>query len=411
MSKFSVEERERLVELCRRTPKRSQTLEMCEAAVETHGTAIRAVPKRLMSKDLCLKAIANNPGAFLELTGDYVCKETLIATYKSAKNVNKPVEFSDYVERKIRLMKKINLEMLMDEEVAKAMVSFYGGLIERKELTVFKDNLEIVDLALDTYGNAIQYIPFKFQTREHILKAIKNKADAKYIHNWFLKNSKFVDEEFLYKVVCEGEDVLERHLIKHQSQRIVDELWKREDCDKYLKHIKREFMTDLVIAKSLETDIENIHHIPDTRLNEECVYLYVSLGGGIGNRKVNKIQSKRIVEKAFQNDKDQFAFFKDEFKTKEMSEEAFKSNKLLLPFIPEEMQTKEMWLDAIKTTSDADKYFMEAITEEFCTEEFLIEAIKRDWELLKKAPKSCLTVELQMKLLEIEPKTIKYFDI
>lgn len=656
MNPLNIEKKEELVRLFEATPTRNQTLEMCEAAVEHNGLNIKRVSKRLMSKELCVKAIQNDTDAFFELSKDYICKETLVEVYKSAKKFKRNSQFNYEIEKKINRMKGIELSMFLDTDLAKAMVLFAGRLIEKSELRPFRYDLEILVLALETYGDGIKYIPTEVQTKEHVLKAIQGGVRLEYISHDFLEDdeildalvmkskqyfaqlpkdkktyhrcllavkhglelkyipdehrtqevahaavefdsgslddiptkfitkelmlkavedstlgflflkphvmdeelayellqkgvpfrytcirenqsqrivdfalqqnignvsyvrtefltdeivdkileedaelisgisqefineervylsvckgvgldnkavknnqsqriidellkrnyfkevdgrprlaigrielvneefktkeffmevlktnpdalsvvpSKFIDEELCYIVACAGASVHNQHLLKFQSQRIVDALW---ECNKYrpLNFVKDEFKTDDVIKKSIESDAENILYVPEDKMKEEYVYLYVSKGGMLYNKKLTEFQSKRVVEKAFKLKKDNFAYFKDELKTKEMSEEAFNYSKSLISYIPEAFATAEMWIETIREKSYLEKSFVASIPKKFCTDEVLIEVIKRDWRLLEVISKEFLTLELQMVAFEIEPSSLVYFDI
>ena len=656
MNPLNIEKKEELVRLFEATPTRNQTLEMCEAAVEHNGLNIKRVSKRLMSKELCVKAIQNDTDAFFELSKDYICKETLVEVYKSAKKFKKGYHYNYEIEKKINRMKGIELSMFLVEDLAKAMVLFAGRLIEKSELRPFRYDLEILVLALETYGDGIKYIPTEVQTKEHVLKAIQGGVRLEYISHVFLEDdeildalvmkdkqyfsqlpedkktyhrcllavkhglelkdipkehytqevahaavefhsgnlgniptefvtkelmlkaaedstlgflflkphvmdeefayellqkgipfryacirenqsqrmvdfalqqnignilnvraefltdkivdeileedaelirgipqefvneervysavckgvgldnkvvknnqsqriidellkrnyfeevkgrprlaiqrielvdeefktkeffkevlktnsdalsivpSEFIDEELCYIVACAGASVYNQHLLKFQSQRIVDALWESSEY-RPLRFVKDEFKTDDVIKKSIESDTENILYVPEDKMKEEYVYLYVSKGGMLYNHKLAKFQSKRIVEKAFELRKENFAYFKDEFKTKEMSEEAFNYDKGLVRYIPEAFATTEMWIDAIRERKYLHKTFIASIPKKFCTDEVFIEIIKCDWRLLEDIPKEFLTLELQMVAFEIEPRSLVYFDI
>ena len=69
------EELKAIIEAFKTTPTKNQTLEMCEAAVEHDGLNIKKVSKRLISKELCIKAINNNADAFFLLGKEFICSQ------------------------------------------------------------------------------------------------------------------------------------------------------------------------------------------------------------------------------------------------------------------------------------------------------------------------------------------------
>ena len=294
MSQLNIDKQRELVNLFLNTPKKSLTLEMCEAALEKDGAYIQLVPKRFLTKELCLKAVKSNPMAFLKLKKEYICKEVLKATYDSAQTDFITFDLGKRILSKISRIKELELSDLLDDEVVKSAVLYHPEHLRQAGFKKYLDNREIIESALKKDGSFLRYIPEEAQTKEHILNAIDGGLDIK---NFYV-TKRFMDDEIADALIVKASTnfiklpqekrTYERCLLAAKNglraKYIPSEYFDEEMAKAYieghgvLNRVPKNLITKELILKSSEVSASSLINFDSDLIDEELAYELMKKG-------------------------------------------------------------------------------------------------------------------------------------
>lgn len=437
MSQLNIDKQRELVNLFLNTPKKSLTLEMCEAAVEKDGAYIQFVPKRFLTKELCLKAVKSNPMAFLKLKKEYICKEVLKATYDSAQTDFITFDLGKRILSKISRIKELELSDLLDDEVVKSAVLYHPEHLRQAGFKKYLDNREIIESALKKDGSFLRYIPEEAQTKEHILNAIDGGLDIK---NFYV-TKRFMDDEIADALIVKASTnfiklpqekrTYERCLLAAKNglraKYIPSEYFDEEMAKAYieghgvLNRVPKNLITKELILKSSEVSASSLINFDSDLIDEELAYELMKKGVLFNYPCIRKNQSQRIVDLAL-TDIGNIAYVKPEFLTDEIVDRAIEANYLLANKIPQEFLTEERVCKLIdkgldlgstcvrenQTEKVIDKlikkggltmpqffdHHLAMVNQSFLTQDFFKKIIKRNPKLFKFIPNAYLNEEL-----------------
>lgn len=358
------EELKAIIEAFETTPTKNQTLEMCEAAVEHDGLNIKKVSKRLLSKELCVKAVNSNPNAFFLLGREFVCKDTLMALYKNIERCERTYGILYEIDKKINRFKGMSLADMLDEELAKVMISVDGRTIQRWDFSCFRDNLDVVEAGLESWGDIIKFIPEEKVTKEHVLKAIKGRIEFGNIPVKFLENDDVLDtlvatNKDYFRYIPQEKLTYERSVLAVKAgvsiKRIPKECLTQElshlavEADSWsVEYIPLEFLTRELILEAAEKSRYAPLYVDVKAGNEELAYELVLKGVSLEAPCICEYQSQRIVDVAVANNVFDIRYAKEEFIDDEMVDKVILKNPKLIDQIPLSFINQERVETAVK---------------------------------------------------------------
>lgn len=433
MNQINIEKQEELVNAFMITETRNQTLEMCEAALGRNGLFIENVSKRLLSKELCVKAIRQNPEAFLLLSKEYICKETLIAVYEEAK-AKKKVTFAYEIEKKINRMRGISLEGFLDIDLAKAMVSLTPYYLNERMFYRFRDKVEVIELALEKDGDKLSFIPQNEVTKEHVIKAIKGEVSFEKIPSDFLEDDDILDAmsakgaRYLKKLPNEKKTyqrcllgVKEDFPIKdvpaeHHTQEMAIAFVTEGKGD--LRDVPDKLINKELILKGAEVCSAQFMFFDSPLIDEELAFQLTQKGVSISYNCIRRNQSQRIVDAALSESIGAIQYADPCFLTDEIVDEAIKKCGRLIKHIPKEFVNEERAYLAV--CNDAgfldviQEYQSQRIIDELLRQKYFYSRKRASFEvnlrleLIDKVKEEFKTKDFYRELAKLEPRILNY---
>ena len=367
MNQMNIEKQKELVNLFLSVPTRSQTVEMCEAAVEKNGMNISSVSKRLLSKELCVKAVKQNYKAFLLLSKEYICKETLMAVCEGAK-LKKDYSFVWEIDKKMRRMKGISLETFLDKELAKVMVSYKSTYIRYEEFSQFRNDVEVVESGLERDGDLIKFIPKDKLTKEHVLKSIKGGVNFGFIPSECLKDDDVLaalssQPKRYFEYIPSSRKTYNHYLLavkngysmksvptEHHTQEMADFFIKEGDGD--VTEVPKEFITKELILEGAKRSSWVFWRFDSPLIDEELAYQLVQITGDLSYSFMIRNQSQRIVDFAINKNPKNIKYAKKEFLSESLVDELLEKDANLINYIPNDFVTEERVYSAVKRGID-----------------------------------------------------------
>ena len=357
MNQLVVKQKEELVELFYNVPTRQQTLEMCEAAIEVNGDAIQYVSKRLMSEELCIKAINNKPQSFFLLGKEQMSSHLLYALFKCLNEKSEKKElgqskwsFLNDLRVKFNRLKGIELKDLINKEVALEMVAFDGNatLYLPSEL---KEDVDVITVAVKGNKGAIAYIPKESQTKEMILNAVEGGVEIRYM-NEALLDDELVDEMIkkngLYFASLPAEkQTYERCLVAVKTglmgMQIPKELYSQELFDTLIearpndiKDVPEEFVHRQMLLDAADNSaiLVKFATFDEAMMDEELAHELAGKGVSLEPTWMQKFQTKEMVEVAVEKNAYEIRYVRPRFMTKELMCKTVMKNSHNLYYIP-----------------------------------------------------------------------------
>ena len=295
-------------------PEKLKTPEICLEAVKNYGIALRYVPEELRTPEICMESVKNNVEAL-----KYVPKELTQEMYmKAVKNNGLALEYV--------------LEELRTPEMCMEAVKSYGGALGYvpEELRTPEMYME----AVKSNGAILWSVPKELRTPEMCMEAVKNNVEA----------LRYVPKELIPEVYMEAA----------KSYRLALEL----------EYVPEELRTPEICMKAVKSYGGALGYVPEElRTPEMCMESVKSYGGAL-------------------------EYIPEELKTPEMCMEAVKSNGAILWSVPKELRTPEICMKAVKSKGLA----LWNVPEELKTPEMCIEAVKSDGVALKCVPSEMRTI-------------------
>lgn len=440
MNQLTLEKKEELLKLFYSVPTRQQTLEMCEVAVEKNGMNLQHVSKRLLSPELCVKAIQNNLEAFFLIGKEQMTSEVLAACFDKAREVKSESRIIREIKIKFNRFRGLEFNSLINKDVAKSMVRFKGDFIEYIPKPLRSD-MDILMIATKTHGRAISIIPQEEQTRDLVLNAIEGNVSIKRV------NPALLDDEIIDLLVKRNSDnfkrlapeqiTYERCLMavragleiydipqKYYSQEIFDSLIELNGS--YLSRVPSKYLTKEMILTATKTSVFGFSGLKTDLIDEEFAYQLVNLKVPLCYDCINRCQSQRIVEVAIKNSISDISEAKLEFLGKDVLVESLKHSAYALNYFPKELINEEFCYLAVcqgldlenhivvenQSTRIIDKliekkffelkpseYFkrdkkIALVKKEFLTKDFFKKVLKMNKYALEAAPEDVLDEEL-----------------
>jgi hypothetical protein len=239
-------------------PKRFLTKKLCVAAVLKHGGAIRYVPKEYINYDLCVAAVSKNGDALEYIPLEYVTKELCdIAVYRCGNAIGfVPDEFitEDLCTRAV-INGCYHMQYIHSEEMyieyLKRRPSLYGDIMPQY------NTYNVYYTAILYAGLELKSVPTQFITKELCRIAIDE-----YVHN-----IKYVPENIIDNEMCEyianKHKILSDIPIKYRTKKIcLICIEKYYDC---FEDVPEELRTNEdFILSALKINHDVIKYIPFT---------------------------------------------------------------------------------------------------------------------------------------------------
>ena len=357
MKELSLEQKEKIGRIFCKMPSQEITLEICEIAISQDGKNIRYVPKRFLSEELIKKAIEQDLDAFFVLKKEQMSEGVLKSCFEKAKDNNESHRFIENVEKKFKRFKELDWKTLINKDVALAMVSFDGNYFSKLP-DAYRKDMDIIKVAIKTFGDIISILKEEEITRDIVLLAIKGNVGMHHIPEQFL------DDEILTLLVkrnynnflnlpseCQTYELcleavrsgLEYDDIpkEYYSQEIFNALV--EGDASYLRYVPKQYLTQDMILSAVKDMVTVGNFLEPEFVDEELAYQLVCLGVPLYFECIRANETQRIVNKAVELDPMQVAHVNNaQYLTREIIIKGFEARTDIFFSLPEEVIDEEI---------------------------------------------------------------------
>ena len=374
--------------------------EVCKAAVEYKGTAIKDVPKSLLTKELCQIAVVNTVMAYRSIPKDYISPDFVVEVARKSdyENINYiPTVYKDksfylglvstdpefiwYIPRKA-----------LTAEIGKAAIKSMGYSSTSDAVKDYPRLLSRLHKSLYDHETCLNFVESTFFTDRHSFFKENERPWLDEKKGLFGFKDNLVDGYYLSEMMKWVDVIIPLLRLRGdfisfvQKQLLTDDMIKIaiDSTAWAIKKVPEEYRTENVMLYAVEKDPLNIEYMHENMISAEM--------------------SKKVVERSGVA----LRFIPSRFITKELCLIAVKNgDNSVIDYVPRTIMDKDIVLAFLDSNKPRQK-ILQRVPQEICDYEVCMSAVNNDGNDLKFVPQYLLNTEMCLKAVLSSPWAAEY---